>query len=36
MELPKPDTRVAILDTQQKLTVEGIVRKNIDYALRTS
>jgi hypothetical protein len=31
MELPKPDMRVAILDIQHELTVEGIEKKNIDY-----
>jgi ribonuclease HI len=31
MELPKPDMRVAILDIQNELTVEGIERKKVDY-----
>jgi hypothetical protein len=31
MELPKPDTRVAYLDIQHELTVEGIERKKVDY-----
>jgi hypothetical protein len=31
MELPKPDMRVAILDIQHKLTVEGIERKKVAY-----
>jgi hypothetical protein len=31
MELPKPDMRVAILDIQHELTVEGIERKKVDY-----
>jgi ribonuclease HI len=31
MELPKPDMRVAILDIQHELTVEGIERKKTDY-----
>jgi hypothetical protein len=31
MELPKPDMRVAILDIQHELTVEGIERKKFDY-----
>jgi hypothetical protein len=31
MELPKPDMRVAILDIQHGLTVEGIERRKIDY-----